>query len=341
MAETAADALLDKVGFDRLERMAEDAGAKRIADFLLSAGEDLEPDLPKRLIGRLAASIKSGLAEALAALAFPVLASLIIRLLLGREDGALSMLCRLACACELARRCADAISIAGAAMSKAARAADTVSPVLTALLTVTGSATFAASLSPVAALCVSVIENALVAVGLPMCAIAAIVATAGGLSDRFRLDGLFMLLKRSTVWGIRLLIAAFVGLLAVEGRLAAARDTASANALRQALRGMIPYIGGSVSDSTGALLESAAAARGAVGVTGIALACAACFNPVLRLMIHMLSLRLAAAVIEPVADPGIARIASGFSDVSGMLVALCAGSALLAALLAGACLGFA
>lgn len=341
-AEGTADALLARVGFDRLEALARELGVEGVGEIAASAlsGElKLDGDLAGRAIRRLGGLLREGLLGALSALAAPVIATLCLRLVLGRRDGPLTLLCRLACACALAQRCAEAVEVAAEAMGRSARVASAASPVLAAALTATGSGASGAMLSPLAALCASAIEDALVAVGLPACVLTAVVAIAGNLSESYRLDALFRVLKGATVWGVRLLIGGFVGLLAVEGRLAAARDAATSQALGQAIRGLIPFVGGSISDSAGALLESAAAARNAVGVTGMAIALLACAGPALRLSAYMLSLQLASAVIEPVADAGIARITAGLGDVAKLLLALCAGSALLSALLGGACLG--
>ena len=336
--------MLDRAGFEKLESLSREVDGpdlRDIAGAVLSGELSVDVSLPRRALRRLGNELRRGLLDALSALAAPVLATLALQMLLDRTDGALRLLCRLACACALAQRSVEAIRCAAAAMSASSKVADAASPVIAAVLAMTGAGASSALMSPTASLVVSFIEDALLRWGIPLCAVAAVVATCGSLSDRFRLDRLFALLCRTAVWGVRGLIAAFVALLALEGRLAAAQDTASAHAVGQALRGIIPLIGRSVSDSTGMLMETAAKVRSAAGVTGVILALGVCARPALRLAAHMLSLRLAAAILEPVADRGITRIAAGFADIARTLLAMCVGSALLTALLAGVCLGVA
>jgi stage III sporulation protein AE len=206
-------------------------------------------------------------------------------------------------------------------------------------LTLTGRAAAGATLTPLSAICADAVGNALVNWGLALCGVAAIVAAGGNLSGRFRLDGLFRLICRAITWGVGMLIAAFVGMMVLQGRLAATRDGTSSQVLRQALRGMIPLIGGSVSDSSGALAETAVAVRGAVGATGLLIVLGTAADPALKLGAHMLSLKLASALLEPVADPGITRIAACYGEIARVLLALYAGSVLMTALLAGAGLG--
>ena len=85
-------------------------------------------------------------------------------------------------------------------------------------------------------------------------------------------------------------------------------------------------------------METAAALRGTVGVTGMALAICACVHPMAKLIARALSLKLASALMEPLADPGISRMTAGLAEVSGLLVALCAVSVLMVLLLCGSCL---
>ena len=292
----------------------------------------------RRAASYLARALIEPLLEALSILAGPVLATLCLRALLGRCDGALALLCRLACAVGLAGCCASAMKLAREAMSLSSRVANVAAPVLAAALSMTGAGMSSALVSPASALCVGIIEDVLIGPGLTLCAFSAVIASGSGLSDRLRLHRLFRLVCRSVVWGLRLMTGLFMALLAVEGRIAAIQDSAASRALRQALRGLIPFIGTSVSDTSGALVETAAALRGTVGVTGMILAASVCARPLVKLIANTLSMKLASAIVEPLADPGISRLTANLADVSGLMVALCAASVLMVLLLCGSCL---
>ncbi len=269
LSEESAGALLDKAGFAELEALSEaldGPNVREIAGMALSGKLPVSRDIPAQALRQLLESVRSALLPALSALVFPVLVTLALGMVLGADSGPLTLLCRLATAYSLARQYAGALALARQGMAVAVRIANTAAPVVAAALALTGRAASAATLTPLSAICADGIENALVAWGLPLSGIAAIVAAGGSLSDRFRLDRLFRLMCRAITWSVGMLIAAFVGLMALQGRLAATRDGATNQAMRQALRGMIPFIGGSVADSSGALMETALALRNAVGV---------------------------------------------------------------------------
>jgi stage III sporulation protein AE len=342
LAADPAEALLEKAGLSDLESLSESLGGpdvREAARAVLSGELPIDRDLPALALRQLCEAVKVALLPALSVLAVPVLAALSLGMVLGADSGPLTLLCRLSAVYGLGRQCAAAMAVARSGMSVAVRIADTAAPVVAAALTLTGRAAAGATLTPLSAICADAVGNALVNWGLALCGVAAIVAAGGNLSGRFRLDGLFRLICRAITWGVGMLIAAFVGVMALQGRLAATRDGASSQALRQALRGMIPLIGGSVSDSSGTLAETAVAVRGAVGATGLLIVLGTAADPALKLGANMLSLKLASALLEPVADPGIARIAACYGEIARVLLALYAGSVMLTALLAGAGLG--
>ena len=340
--EAPAQALLDQTGFSGLVDLSEaldGPDVRRIAGEVLSGRLPVHRDLPGRALRQFTGAVKKALLPVLWALATPVLVTLALRTVLGAEDGPLVLLCRLACVFSLGQQCAAAMEVAREGMAVVARIANAAAPVIASALSLTGRAAASATLTPVAAVCADGIEKALMAWGLPMCVVAAVIAAGGSLSDSFRLDRLFKLICGMVTRGLCLLIAAFVGLMALQGRLAAARDGASVQAVRQALKGLIPLIGGSIGDSSAALLESAAAVRNAVGVTGLMILLGTAAGPAVRLGAHMLSMKLASALMEPVADPGITRIAAGYGEIARLQLALYTGSVLLAVLLTGAGLG--
>lgn len=341
--EAVESALLERVGFDRLEALSDEfdlPDARALFARVMSGGLGDMGDWPGRLLHSVARRVRKGLVQVFALLSAPVIVALLIRMALGRRDDPLTLLCRLASASGLMNLCAAALIEARGAVAAAGRMAGVVSPVLATALTLTGSTSTAALMTPLTALCAGAIETVLMNVALPACALSAAVAVTGGLSERFRLDRLFELLKRVSTWLVGLSLAGFAALMAAQGRVAAAQDHGATRAAGQALLGLIPIVGGALSGSADALIDSAFAVRSAVGVTGALLAVAACAGPALRLLALSLSVRLAAALIEPVADPCVTRIAARFGDVLNTLLAICAGSYALVALLAGASLSW-
>lgn len=333
---------MNRAGYARLEALAREmhiTWMAEAAERALSGEMLVDAHAVRDALGRAARSVRDNLMKALKLIAAPALVTALIGMLPGRRNEALALLCRLACAAALAAPCAAAMGAARDMLLRSARVADALAPVLAASMALTGEAAASAMMTPASALLTDIAQGLLFGLGLPLCAVAATVNIAGGLSQRYPMDRLFALIKRTAVWGTGVLVGLVTALLMAEGRVAAAQDAASVRAVRFTLRSLIPFVGSGIADSAGALIQSATVAKCAIGTAGMALALSACAGPLLRLAVYMLSLKLAAAAVEPVADAGIVRITCGYGDVAGMLFAVCAAGAMLNVLLCGLCLG--
>lgn len=337
--------VLERTGVGEMLSQAEVLGAKEIrvvVDKAMRGELAFDADALRRVLARLTRALKRGLTNALAALAAPVLAWLAYRLLAGDErGGAMALLCRMSCAATLMRRFVSAHGIAASSLSASVRMVNAAAPVLASALTLTGYGARAAILTPSTALCAGLIDDALRTVGLPLCAAAALIAAAGNLSERFRLNRMFDLVRGGVDWGMRAIMAGFAGMMALQGLMTAGQDAASGRVVRRAMQSILPLVGGELSDSADALLASAVAARNAAGAAGMLAMIGVCAIPFARLVAAALSLRLAAAVLEPVADAGVTRVIGQYAALTQTLAALCACAAMLGMLTLGACLAFA
>lgn len=336
---------MDQWGFDALAREADGLGGVNIRELTekLMTGElPADGAFARQCITRIAASFRLAVTQALRLLAAPALASLLLKALLPEGGGgAMLLVCRLGCAALLTGQFAGLLATARKALDVSSRIIDAAAPVLATALTFTGASARASILTPSAAICTRLISQVLRDVGIPLCGATATVAAGANLSDRFRLNRLFDLLRRFVAWGVGATLAGFVGLMALQGLLASGQDALTARALRRAIQSALPIVGGEVSDSAGVLLGSAVAARNAVGVAGMLAALAVCAAPIVTLALSSLSLRLAAAVLEPVCDAGITRITGDFAAMAQLLVAICAGGVMMSVLCLGACLALA
>lgn len=346
LAETEAtpESLLDDVGFERVEQFSEsidgiDAG--EIVRTLMTGEASLSKDTLLQWGAEIAQILEMTLGQVLMQLAVPIVLSIVLRALLGRSAAAQKggqLFCRVACITIMAGVFVEARQTAGQLINRAVEVSDVMAPVLISALTLTGAATSSAILSPMAALCASLIENFLSTAGLMFSGCAAAMAMAGSLSERFSLDRLFRLVKSGLNWMVGVLMTAFMGVLSVQGLLGSGHDSAAARSVRYAVESVIPVIGGEVSDTMDSLVSSALVMKNAVGVTGMLLLLGTCLTPVLRLFAAMLSLKLTAAIVEPVADRGIVKAIGQFGDATEMLLVAAIGCVVMVLLLLGACL---
>ena len=337
-----AEGWLDQAGFGRLSEYAGEVGfdAGAFLRGLLTGTLPGGVDSLRGLVEALSAQVRAAATALLRQLLIPVAVCAALRLGLGRDTaagGMVSLVCALCCAGALSRVFLEARAEAAALMSRLVSTSEMMAPVMASACALSGATVTAGLLSPLAAEGAGIAQYALRDLGLGLCSAAGAVAVAGSLSGRFPLDRLFDLLKTMVKWLLGISAVLFGALAAVQGGMGAVRDTVTARAARSTLESLVPIIGGGLSDSAGALAVSAGTLRRAVGFTGVALSLAVCTGPVLKLVAAMLSAKLAAAVLEPIAEGSAARLAERFGVLMELLLALCLTCEIMTALLAGGC----
>lgn len=341
LAEAGETVFARQVGFEALAEYAGETGFDAWATLgTLLRGETGTPsELLRQLLDGFKGRIQSDFSALLQGILPPVLLCVLLRQLLGRERVATdmaSLLCGLCCALILGGQAVAARGTAETFLADVNRASDTLTPVLVSAAAVTGASVTASIMTPLAAECADLINMLLRDVGLRLCMAAGVVAVAGSLSRRFTLQRLFGLMKGTVHWLLAASMFIFGGLMSARGLMGAARDTAAIQAAKLALENLVPVIGGEISGSAGSLAASAGAVFRAVGLTGVVFILHICVEPMLKLGAGMVSMKLVAAVLEPLAGdvPAVAMV-SRFGEIMELLLALCACAAVVTALLVG------
>ena len=106
---------------------------------------------------------------------------------------------------------------------------------------------------------------------------------------------------------------------------------------KAAVSGMVPVVGGMISDASETLLASAGVLKNSVGVFGMLAVLAIALTPFLRVAAHYLLLRLTTAVGGAVALKPHVTLLEQLTTAMGFLLAMCAACCLLL-LMATVCL---
>ena len=163
------------------------------------------------------------------------------------------------------------------------------------------------------------ISSALV---LPVCWL----YTGAGAADAALGDGRLSALEDFLRWAaagvLKWTSYLFTGYLALSGVLCGTMDSVKLRTTRAALSGMVPVVGGIISDASDAILSAAAALKSAAGVYGMLAVLAICMAPFLRLGVQLLLLKGTAAVSGLFGQPVLTGLIGRLADVMGLLLAL-------------------
>ena len=125
------------------------------------------------------------------------------------------------------------------------------------------------------------------------------------------------------------LLLIFVGYLTVSGVIAGTADAAAVKTAKLTISGVVPVVGGILSDAAETVLAGAGILRNTVGVFGMLVILALCVAPFLQLGIHYLAYKIAAALTATVADGRMAGLIDSIGGAFGLVLGMTGAGALL------------
>ena len=128
--------------------------------------------------------------------------------------------------------------------------------------------------------------------------------------------------------GLKALLVLFSAYLALTQVVSGSADSATVKAAKLALSSIVPVVGSVIADASETVLVSAGILKGAVGIVGVLGVCAVCAAPFLRLGVHYLTLKAAAALAGTLEDGAICNMIDAAAGVMGMILGMVGTSAL-------------
>lgn len=124
-------------------------------------------------------------------------------------------------------------------------------------------------------------------------------------------------------------MAAYIAYLTVTGFVTGSVDAAAVKTTKLVLTNIIPVVGKVLSDATETVLASAGILRNSVRIFGMLGVLAICLIPFMRLGIHYLVFKMAAAVSAPLSDKRLSDLLDNLAGAFGLIMGMTGASALL------------
>lgn len=134
-------------------------------------------------------------------------------------------------------------------------------------------------------------------------------------------------LKWLTTWSLKTMLYVFTGYMGITGVVSGATDAAALKATKLTISGMIPVVGGILSDTSEAVLVGANLMKNAVGVYGLLAILAIWISPFIKIGVHYLMLKATGVLcsvfgVKRVSDL-IQSISSAMALLLGMTASVC------------------
>lgn len=209
-------------------------------------------------------------------------------------------------------------------------------PVMTSALAAQGAPSTSAALYAATAAFNAVLTALLVNLLIPMVYIYLALSTANSALGENILKKMRDFVKWLMTWCIKTILSVFTGYISVTGVVSGTTDAAALKVTKMTISGMVPVVGGILSDASEAILVGAGVAKNAAGIYGILAIAAVFLGPFLRIGVHYLMLRSTGAACS-IFGPGPASdLIQDFGTAMGLLLAM-AGSICLLLMISTVC----
>jgi stage III sporulation protein AE len=195
---------------------------------------------------------------------------------------------------------------------------------MTSALAAQGGVTASAALYAGTALFDTILCSLLTQLLIPAVYIYLTLSVACSATGEALLKKLSGFVKWLSVWILKTVLYVFTGYMGITGVVSGTTDAATLKAAKITISGVVPVVGGILSDASETVLVSAGLMKNSAGVYGI-LACLSVFlGPFLRIAVHYWVLKITAVLCGVLSEGAVSSLAEDFSAAMGLLLAMTA-----------------
>ena len=128
--------------------------------------------------------------------------------------------------------------------------------------------------------------------------------------------------KWAMTWCLKIVLYVFTGYIGITGIISGSVDSSVLKAARLTISGVVPVVGGILSEATETILVSAGAMKNAAGIYGIFAVLSVCIGPFLQIGVQYLLLKLSCAVCSSFGYKPATTLIEDFSTGMGTVLAM-------------------
>ena len=192
-------------------------------------------------------------------------------------------------------------------------------PALLALLIGMGGIASSGVMQPATVLLTGVTGIFLKNIMLPLIFLSTILVLISNINDNISLENLSKLTRNICSWVLGIVFTIFIGVLSVQGIIAASFDGVSIRTTKYAIETFVPVVGKMFSQTVDVIISSSLMLKNAVGVVGLIVAISICLYPILKILSLMAVYKLSSALLEPISDK---RVVNCLNEIGSVLVIL-------------------
>ena len=195
-------------------------------------------------------------------------------------------------------------------------------PVMTTALAAQGGVTSSAALYSGTVVFDTILSSFVSTLLRPMIWLFLALAVAASATGEELLKKMQGSMKWLLVWCLKIILYIFTGYIGITGVVSGTTDAAALKVAKLTISGVVPVVGGILSDASEAVLVGAGTVKSAAGIYGMFAILAIWMGPFLRIGAHYLLLKATAALGGVFGSKPMTELIGSFSTAMGLLLAM-------------------
>lgn len=206
---------------------------------------------------------------------------------------------------------------------------EVVFPLLLTIMTAIGGTMSVSIYQPAVALLSSAIMHIFTSVLMPIFIFSIVFTIISNLTSTVKLEKFTKFFQSTFKWIIGGIFTIFMAFLSIQGITASTYDGVSIRTAKYAIRSYVPILGGYLSEGFDVIMASSVLIKNAIGASGLLLMFSTIISPIVKIVVFILVLKLAAAILEPLTDARISDFIYSVSKSLSMLIVMILGVAFM------------
>ena len=196
-------------------------------------------------------------------------------------------------------------------------------PIMTSTVAAQGGVTGATSISTATIIADGVLTSLISSVLVPGIYVFLALSVANSMGGHVILQKLKSAVKWIIGWMLKIVLYLFTGYMTISGVITGTVDQSALKATKLTIAGMVPVVGGILSDASEAVLIGAGMVKNAAGIYGLLAVIAIVIEPFLRIGIHYLLLKVTASICGMFLEKELTERLQDCTSAMGLLLAMC------------------
>lgn len=275
----------------------------------------------KAAIARFAPELKHAAGSCLALLAIVLLASL-FNSMPGNNTRIIRFVTTLALTLLLLGNANSMINLCTQTVQAISDYSKLLLPVMTGALAAQGGMTSATAIYAGTALFNTVLTSLIAKLLVPLVYVFLALSAANSAAGEQILMKMRDFVKWLMTWGLKTILYIFTGYMSITGVITGTADAAAVKAAKLTISGVIPVVGGILSDASETVIVSAGVMKNAVGLYGLLAIVAIWITPFLQIGTQFLLLKLTAVLCSVLGVKNATDLIEDFSGAMGILLGM-------------------